>query len=129
MRLLSKLCLVAMLISSSSFAADYSAAGVDAVLTANRPQIRKCFESYYQRSSSEHSKVDSNFTLERTGKVISVRSAFNDLSDDALRSCIEARLKSFKYPAFSNVETVTLKRSFIVSRKELGLGKKPPTTP
>lgn len=127
MRWYLKLSLV--LLSMDAFAANYSAAGVDAVLTANRPSIRKCFESYFQRSASDHSKVDSSFTLERGGKVISARSVINDLSDDALRSCVEGRLQSFKYPAFSNIETVTLKRSFVFSRKELGLAKKTLQTP
>lgn len=127
MRVLLKLSL--LLLPMNAFAANYSAAEVDVVLTANRPQIRKCFESFFQRSASDHSKVDSSFTLERGGKVISARSVFNDLSDDALRSCVEGRLQSLKYPAFSNVETVTLKRSFVFSRKELGLSKKPVQNP
>ena len=95
--------------ASSTPVASLSDQDIQQVISAGRPEIAGCFETHRQDLPSEEGRVTVRFTILRSGALESP-SVSGDLRNTAAGNCIEARMRTFRFPR--SRESVSLETSF-----------------
>ncbi|MDF1562536.1 MAG: AgmX/PglI C-terminal domain-containing protein [Deltaproteobacteria bacterium] len=69
------------------------------VIRSHKNEMRYCYERELQRNPALQGKVTPTFTISPTGKVTAVRTSSTTLKNAAVEGCINARVKTWQFPA------------------------------
>ena len=90
-----------------------TAGEIASIIRKNLNQIRHCYEQFLQRSPGKAGKVSVKFIISKGGRTSSVGIRKSNISDRAFRSCITARIKTWKFPRPRGGSNVTVNYPFV----------------
>ncbi len=94
------------------------------IARAHVNELRYCYLQALERAPDLSGKIDVDFTIAGTGKVITAKASHGTLRDDMLDSCVQGSIARWKFPKPSSKDTVDVSMAFTFSRTE-----RPPPAP